>query len=101
MDEGADAGPLVLMGPDLQSSSAGESRSVQLTPDDQTGIGLWTEVFIKTIKTGNTWVRTPLLPPMFTEHPGPADSDIKAMYAYLQHPPIKSMGTACRSADVK
>ena len=58
-----------------------------LTPDKQTGIGLWTEeLFIKTMRTGkHLGAGPPILPPMpwfNLEHL--TDEDLKAMFAYLQ-----------------
>jgi len=87
----------MLMGPDLQTFVGpwGISYPANLTPDDQTGLGLWTEdVFIKTMKTGkHAGDGRPLLPPMFTENLRVLpDSDMKAIYAYLRSiPPIKNV----------
>lgn len=86
----------ILMGGDLQSFVGpwGVSFPANLTPDDQTGIGLWTEdIFIKTIRTGKHMGEgRPLLPPMFTENLRVLpDEDLKAMFAYLKSiPPVKN-----------
>ena len=86
----------MLMGGDLQSFVGpwGISYPANLTPDDQTGIGLWTEeIFMKTVMTGKHMGEgRPLLPPMFTENLRVMpESDLKAMYAYLRSiPPIKN-----------
>jgi hypothetical protein len=87
----------VLMAPDLQTFVGpwGVSYAANLTPDGQTGLGLWTEdVFIKTMRTGkHAGDGRPLLPPMFTENLRVLpDSDLKAIYAYLRSlPPIKNV----------
>jgi hypothetical protein len=87
----------VLMGGDLQTFVGpwGISYAANLTPDDQTGIGLWTEeIFLKTIKTGKHMGEgRPLLPPMFTENIRVLpDTDLKAMYAYLRSiPAVKNV----------
>jgi hypothetical protein len=86
----------MLMGPDLQSFVGpwGISFPANLTPDDQTGLGLWTEeIFLKTMMTGKHMGEgRPLLPPMFTENLRVMpESDLKAMWAYLQSiPAIKN-----------
>jgi mono/diheme cytochrome c family protein len=72
----------------------GISYAANLTPDDQTGIGLWTEdVFIKALRTGkHMGAGRPILPPM----PWPnlaemTDEDLGAMFAYLKSlPPVKN-----------
>jgi mono/diheme cytochrome c family protein len=70
----------------------GTSYTANLTPDDETGLGLWTEDnFVATIQNGrHMGVGRPLLPPM------PAsiisnytDEDLRAIFAYLQSiPPV-------------
>lgn len=85
-------GSWMLMGPDLQTFVGpwGVSFAANLTPDEQTGLGLWTEeVFIKTIMNGkHAGDGRPLLPPMFTEGMRvlPQD-DLKAVWAYLRSIP--------------
>jgi hypothetical protein len=98
----------ILMGPDLQTYVGpwGISYPANLTPDDQTGIGLWTEdIFIKTIRTGKHMGEgRPLLPPMFVENLAPlSDGDLKAIYAYLRSiPAIKNaVPQPVAPADVK
>lgn len=86
----------MLMAGDLQTFVGpwGISYSANLTPDDQTGIGLWTEdLFVQTLRTGkHLGTGRPLLPPMFIEgFKVLPDSDLKAIYAYLRSlPPIKN-----------
>jgi mono/diheme cytochrome c family protein len=65
----------------------GTSYAINLTPDNDTGIGLWSEqVFVNALKTGrHMGVGRPILPPM----PWPntaqmTDEDLKAIYAYLR-----------------
>ena len=72
----------------------GISYTANLTPDDDTGLGLWTEQqFVDTIRTGRRQGRgREILPPM----PWPVfknlnDADLKAMFAYLRTiPAIKN-----------
>jgi cytochrome c553 len=65
----------------------GISYSANLTPDQNTGLGIWTEdMFIKAIREGkHMGTSRPILPPM----PWPAfrnynDDDLKAIFAYLK-----------------
>lgn len=72
----------------------GISYSVNLTPDQETGAGIYTEAsFIQALKTGkHMGVGRPILPPM----PWPStaqmkDDDLAAIFAYLQTvPPIRN-----------
>lgn len=70
----------------------GVSYAINLTPDEETGIGLWAEqVFVNAIKTGkHMGVGRAIMPPM----PWPAysrmtDDDVKAIFAYLKTVPAK------------
>jgi hypothetical protein len=73
----------------------GVSYSINLTPDTNTGMGIWTEeMFVRAMRTGRHMGQSrPILPPM----PWPAvakmtDDDIKALYAYLRSiPPIENL----------
>jgi len=65
----------------------GISYAMNLTPDENTGIGIWTEdMFVRAIKTGqHMGTSRPIMPPM----PWPAfrnlsEEDLKAIYAYLR-----------------
>jgi len=65
----------------------GVSYAANLTPDQNTGLGIWTEeMFIKAIRTGrHMGASREILPPM----PWPAfrnatDDDLRAIYAYLR-----------------
>lgn len=86
----------ILAGGDLQSFVGpwGMSFPANLTPDEQTGIGLWTEdIFIKAIRTGKHMGEgRPILPPMSTENLRVLpDEDLKAIFAYLKSiPPLKN-----------
>lgn len=72
----------------------GVSFSANLTPDRNTGLGIWTEdMFVKALRTGKHYgVSRPILPPM----PWPAfrnltDDDLEAVFAYLQSiPPVRN-----------
>jgi mono/diheme cytochrome c family protein len=70
----------------------GVSFTANLTPDRNTGIGIWTEeMFIKTIRTGRHWgVSRPILPPMpWFNYRHMTDEDLKAVFAYLRSiPPV-------------
>jgi hypothetical protein len=72
----------------------GISYTKNLTPDELTGIGIWTEeMFIKTIRTGRHWgVSRPILPPMPWQNLNALpDEDLKAVFAYLKSiKPIKN-----------
>jgi mono/diheme cytochrome c family protein len=65
----------------------GISYTANLTPDQNTGLGIWTEdMFVKAIREGkHMGTSRPILPPM----PWPAfrnltDDDLKAIFAYLK-----------------
>jgi hypothetical protein len=67
----------------------GISYAANLTPDENVGIGIWTEeMFVQAIRTGKHMGQASsrdILPPM----PWPAfknfnDADLKAIYAYLK-----------------
>lgn len=65
----------------------GTSFAANLTPDDETGLGLWTEeMFIQTMKTRRHQGKgRPLLPPMPAELlDALRPEDIKSVFAYLQ-----------------
>lgn len=73
----------------------GVSFTANLTPDRETGLGLWSEQdFVLTLREGRHVGRgRPLLPPMPPAYGQMTDADLKAMYAYLQTLPS---ATACR-----
>jgi hypothetical protein len=92
-------GPLpviALQGPWLSAGSAtntafngpwGVSYTANLTPDQNTGLGIWTEdMFLRALRTGrHMGTSREILPPM----PWPAfrnatDEDLKSIYAYLR-----------------
>ena len=65
----------------------GVSYARNLTPDNLTGIGIWTEeMFIKTLRSGRHWgVARPILPPMPWQNVAHmTDEDLKSVYAYLR-----------------
>lgn len=65
----------------------GVSYAINLTPDNETGIGLWSEqVFVNALKTGrHMGVGRPIMPPMPWQHYRQmTDDDLKAIYAYLK-----------------
>lgn len=72
----------------------GVSYAFNLTPDENTGIGSWSEdTFVKAIRTGrHMGVARPILPPMpWTVYRNLSDEDLSAVYAYLRTlPAIKN-----------
>ncbi len=70
----------------------GVSYAFNLTPDENTGIGSWSEeTFVQAIRTGrHMGVSRPILPPMpWQFYRNLSDEDLKAVYAYLRTlPPI-------------
>lgn len=72
----------------------GISYAFNLTPDENTGLGIWTEeMFVQTMRTGrHMGVARPILPPMPWWTLGAlSDQDLKSVFAYLQSlKPIKN-----------
>lgn len=65
----------------------GVSFAANLSPDVNTGTGIWTfEIFKKTIRNGRHWgVARPLLPPMpWFNYREMTDDDLAAVFAYLR-----------------
>ena len=65
----------------------GRGCAANLTPDQNTGLGFWTEeMFIKAIRTGrHMGVSREILPPMpWTAFRNASDEDLKSIYAYLR-----------------
>jgi hypothetical protein len=65
----------------------GVTYSANITPDQNTGIGIWTEdMFVKAMRTGkHMGTSRPILPPMPVDWIGKAtEADLKAIYAYLK-----------------
>jgi hypothetical protein len=73
----------------------GISFAANLTPDQATGLGGWTEdMFIKTIRTGkHMGTGRLILPPMpWPNYAQMSDDELKAMFAYLRSlPPVKNL----------
>lgn len=89
-------GYLALIGASFTSFTGpwGTSFTRNLTPDKETGLGDWTvEEFIATMKTGRERGKgRPVLPPMPVQNLRVlSDTDIRAIFAYLQSlPPMKN-----------
>jgi mono/diheme cytochrome c family protein len=70
----------------------GISYTFNLTPDENTGIGSWSEdTFVQAIETGrHMGVARPLLPPMpWQFYRNLTDEDLRSIYAYLRTiPPV-------------
>jgi hypothetical protein len=70
----------------------GISYAINLTPDEETGIGLWSEqVFVNALKTGrHMGVGRPIMPPMpWPWYSKMTDEDLKAIFAYLRTIPAR------------
>jgi len=68
----------------------GISYAANITPDKNTGIGIWTEeMFVNAMRTGkHMGAGRPVLPPMPWQSVGTLnDEDLKAIFAYLQTVP--------------
>jgi mono/diheme cytochrome c family protein len=72
----------------------GISYAMNLTPDENTGIGSWSEeTFMQALRTGrHMGVSRPILPPMpWQNFRNFSDEDLKSIYAYLRSiPPVKN-----------
>lgn len=71
----------------------GVSYAANLTPDQNTGLGIWTEdMFVRALKEGkHMGTARPILPPMpWPEYSKLPEEDLKAMYAYLRSIPAIS-----------
>ncbi len=83
-------GPWMTVGSATNTAYAGPwgiSYAINLTPDQNTGIGIWTEdIFVKAIRTGKHFgTSRPILPPMpWESYANINDEDLKAIYAYLK-----------------
>jgi len=65
----------------------GISYAANLTPDQNTGLGIWTEdMFVKALRTGrHMGVSREIMPPMpWTAFRNMSDEDLKSIYAYLR-----------------
>ncbi len=65
----------------------GVSFTANLTPDENTGLGIWTEdIFLNTIRSGRHWgVSRPILPPMpWQVYAQMTDEDLMSIFAYLR-----------------
>jgi mono/diheme cytochrome c family protein len=91
----AAAGPWLWSGAGTNTAFAGPwgvSFAANLTPEENTGTGIWTEeIFIQTLRTGRHWGQArPLLPPMpWFNYGKMTDEDLRAVFAYLRSiPPV-------------
>ena len=80
--------------PALPPGPWGVTYTANLTPDPETGLGLWTEqMFIRALRLGrHMGASRPIQPPMPWEVYGRlSDEDLKAIFAYLRSiPPVKN-----------
>ncbi|HVS13471.1 MAG TPA: diheme cytochrome c-553 [Thermoanaerobaculia bacterium] len=93
----ASSGPWIASMSDTHTAWAGPwgiSYTANLTPDELTGIGSWTEeIFVQTLRTGRHWGQSrPILPPMpWQMYRNLTDDDLGAMFAYLRSiPPVRN-----------
>jgi cytochrome c len=81
----------------------GVSFAPNLTPDENTGLGIWTEdMFLQALRTGrHMGVSRPILPPMPWEVYGRLpEEDLKSIYAFLRSlPPVKNRVPEPQIAD--
>ncbi len=72
----------------------GVSYAANLTPDENTGLGSWSEeTFVRALRTGrHMGASRPILPPMpWGAFRNLSDDDLAAMYAYLRTvPPVRN-----------
>ena len=89
-------GPWVWLGTGTNTAFAGPwgiSYATNLTPDEATGMGAWTEqIFANTLRTGRHWGQSrPILPPMpWPSYAHMTDEDLQAVFAYLRSIPAIS-----------
>jgi mono/diheme cytochrome c family protein len=65
----------------------GVSYAMNLTPDELTGLGIWTEdMFVRAIRLGKHWGQSrPIMPPMpWQVYRNLTDEDLHAVWAYLR-----------------
>jgi hypothetical protein len=91
------SGPWLWAGTGTNTAFAGPwgiSYAANLTPDEATGIGTWTEEwFMASLRTGKHWGRgRDIHPPMpWPWYAQMTDEDLKAIFAYLKTiPPIEN-----------
>lgn len=84
------AGPWNWIGAGTNTAFAGPwgvSFSANLTPDSDTGLGIWTDdLFLKAIRSGKHFgTSRPIMPPMpWVFYAQMSDEDLKAIFAYLR-----------------
>ncbi|MDH3254094.1 MAG: cytochrome c [Acidobacteriota bacterium] len=101
-------GPWTWAGTDTNTAFAGPwgvSYAPNLTPDENTGIGIWTEdIFVNTLRSGRHWgVARPILPPMpWQNFARMTDEDLTAIFAYLRFiPPVTNRVPESQPAAVQ
>jgi len=83
-------GPWVWAGAATNTAYSGPwgiSYAANLTPDQNTGLGIWTEeMFLRALRTGrHMGASRPIMPPMpWTALRTMSDDDLKSIYAYLR-----------------
>jgi cytochrome c553 len=82
----------------------GMSFAANLTPDQNTGLGIWTEdMFVRAIRTGrHMGASRPIMPPMpWPVFRNASDEDLKSIFAYLRTlPPVTNHVPAYQEPQV-
>jgi len=93
-----EGGDWVFVGSGTNTAFAGPwgvSYAPNLTPDETSGLGAWTEeTFVQAMRTGRHWGRSrPIMPPMpWASYGHMTDEDLRAVFAYLRSiPPIHNL----------
>jgi mono/diheme cytochrome c family protein len=91
------AGPWLWAGAGTNTAFAGPwgiSYAANLTPDQETGLGVWSEdTFVKALRSGKHMGGSrPIMPPMpWNWYAKMTDDDLKSVFAYLRSiPPMKN-----------
>jgi hypothetical protein len=91
------SGPWLWAGAATNTAFAGPwgvTFAANLTPDQNSGLGIWTEdMFVRALRTGrHMGTSRPIMPPMpWTTFKNMSDEDLKAIYAYLRTiPPVSN-----------
>jgi hypothetical protein len=94
----APTGPWMWFGAATGTAFAGPwgvTYAINLTPDMETGLGVWTEaMFLEAIKSGRHMGKgRPIMPPMPVQaYQNMTEEDLRSVFAFLQTvPPVKNM----------
>lgn len=103
-----EGGDWVFVGSGTNTAFAGPwgvSYAPNLTPDETTGLGAWSEeTFAQAMRSGRHWGRSrPIMPPMpWAAYGHMTDEDLRAVFAYLRSiPPIHNLVPDSVPSDVE